>query len=338
MSVRRELPAKLYYRIGEVAGIVGVEAPRAPLLGDGVPIRSPQKSAKGQRIYSRRDVETLLKVRTCSTPTGSPSPAPGASCAKAGWSRPRPGARQRRGHADARGAGRAPRGDRRLDRGVRARLSRRSPGLSRAISASAWSCPWTLWRSVTRRCPSSTRRRSRAPRSCSAAASRPRAASRSSPSARAPRRIAGPRAWKSSSSGGPRRSRRARCAARSIASTPAPSPRRARASSSPSEARCTGEAKLAFRGRHLLGFTSASREAVLCSVLCTEPPAASPRCAPVIESLAATGSWTSAPPPSLAVRAILGAAERPAAAMGIAAAMGLVIVAAIFARRPRPRR
>ncbi len=99
-----------------------------------------------------------------------------------------------------------------------------------------------------------------------------------------------------------------------------------------------GEAKLAFRGRHLLGFTSASREAVLCSVLCTEPPAASPRCAPVIESLAATGSWTSAPPPSLAVRAILGAAERPAAAMGIAAVLGLVIVAAIFARRPRPRR
>jgi hypothetical protein len=104
-----------------------------------------------------------------------------------------------------------------------------------------------------------------------------------------------------------------------------------------------GAAPLAFRGRHLLGFTSASREAVLCSVLCTEPPAASSsssssRCAPVIESLAATGSWTSAPPPSLAVRAILGAAERPAAAMGIAAALGLLIVMVIFARRPRPRR
>lgn len=99
-----------------------------------------------------------------------------------------------------------------------------------------------------------------------------------------------------------------------------------------------GALALAFRGRHLLGFTSASREAVLCSVLCTEPPTASSRCAPVIESLTATGSWTSAPPPSLAVRAILGAAERPAAALGIAAALGFLIVAVVFARRPRPRR
>ena len=99
-----------------------------------------------------------------------------------------------------------------------------------------------------------------------------------------------------------------------------------------------GPTPLAFRGRHLLGFTSASREAVLCSVLCTEPPAPSSRCAPVIDSVAATGTWTSAPPPSLAIRAILGAAERPAAALGIAAALGLALVVAIFAKRPRPRR
>ena len=99
-----------------------------------------------------------------------------------------------------------------------------------------------------------------------------------------------------------------------------------------------GATPLAFRGRHLLGFTSASREVVLCSVLCTEPPAASSRCAPVIDSVAATGTWTSAPPPSLAIRAILGTAERPAAALGIAAALGLVLVIGIFAKRPRPRR
>lgn len=99
-----------------------------------------------------------------------------------------------------------------------------------------------------------------------------------------------------------------------------------------------GPTPLAFRGRHLLGFTSASREAVLCSVLCTEPPAASSRCAPVIDSVAATGTWTSAPPPSLAIRAILGTAERPAAALAIAAALGLVLVVGIFAKRPRPRR
>ena len=99
-----------------------------------------------------------------------------------------------------------------------------------------------------------------------------------------------------------------------------------------------GAAPLAFRGRHLLGFTDKARQAVLCSVICTEPPAATSRCAPVIARLEATGSWTGAPPPSLAIRAILGTAERPAIALGIASALGLAIVVAIFAKRPRPRR
>ncbi len=63
MSVRRELPAKLYYRIGEVAGIVGVEPHVLRYWETEFRSIRPQKSAKGQRIYSRRDVETLLKVR-----------------------------------------------------------------------------------------------------------------------------------------------------------------------------------------------------------------------------------------------------------------------------------
>ncbi len=63
LSVRRELPAKLYYRIGEVAGIVGVEPHVLRYWETEFRSVKPQKSAKGQRIYSRRDVETLLKVR-----------------------------------------------------------------------------------------------------------------------------------------------------------------------------------------------------------------------------------------------------------------------------------
>ena len=63
MSVRRELPAKLYYRIGEVAGIVGVEPHVLRYWETEFRSVRPQKSAKGQRIYSRRDVETLLKVK-----------------------------------------------------------------------------------------------------------------------------------------------------------------------------------------------------------------------------------------------------------------------------------
>ena len=63
MTVRRELPAKLYYRIGEVAGIVGVEPHVLRYWETEFRSVRPQKSAKGQRIYSRRDVETLLKVK-----------------------------------------------------------------------------------------------------------------------------------------------------------------------------------------------------------------------------------------------------------------------------------
>ncbi len=63
MSVRRELPAKLYYRIGEVAGIVGVEPHVLRYWETEFRSVRPQKSAKGQRVYSRRDVETLLKVK-----------------------------------------------------------------------------------------------------------------------------------------------------------------------------------------------------------------------------------------------------------------------------------
>lgn len=63
MSARRELPAKLYYRIGEVASIVGVEPHVLRYWETEFRSVRPQKSAKGQRIYSRRDVETLLKVK-----------------------------------------------------------------------------------------------------------------------------------------------------------------------------------------------------------------------------------------------------------------------------------
>lgn len=63
MVVRQQLPAKLYYRIGEVAGIVGVEPHVLRYWETEFRSIRPQKSAKGQRVYSRRDVETLLKVK-----------------------------------------------------------------------------------------------------------------------------------------------------------------------------------------------------------------------------------------------------------------------------------
>ena len=56
-------PDKLYYRIGEVASIVGVEPHVLRYWETEFRSIRPQKSRKGQRIYSRRDVEKLLRVK-----------------------------------------------------------------------------------------------------------------------------------------------------------------------------------------------------------------------------------------------------------------------------------
>jgi DNA-binding transcriptional MerR regulator len=58
-----EVPVKLYYRIGEVAQIVGVEPHVLRYWETEFRSIRPQKSRKGQRIYSRRDVDKLLKVK-----------------------------------------------------------------------------------------------------------------------------------------------------------------------------------------------------------------------------------------------------------------------------------
>jgi DNA-binding transcriptional MerR regulator len=60
---QREPPVKLYYRIGEVSEIVGVEPHVLRYWETEFRSIRPQKSRKGQRIYSRRDVDKLLTVK-----------------------------------------------------------------------------------------------------------------------------------------------------------------------------------------------------------------------------------------------------------------------------------
>jgi len=60
---RGALPPKLYFRIGEVAGLVGVEPHVLRYWEREFRSIRPSKSAKGQRVYSRRDVENLMRVR-----------------------------------------------------------------------------------------------------------------------------------------------------------------------------------------------------------------------------------------------------------------------------------
>lgn len=62
MTSSREL-VKLYYRIGEVAQIVGVQPHVLRYWETEFRTIRPQKSGKGQRVYSRRDVEKLMKVK-----------------------------------------------------------------------------------------------------------------------------------------------------------------------------------------------------------------------------------------------------------------------------------
>lgn len=58
-----ELPSKLFFRIGEVAGLVGVEPHVLRYWEREFRAIRPTKSAKGQRVYSRKDVENLLRVK-----------------------------------------------------------------------------------------------------------------------------------------------------------------------------------------------------------------------------------------------------------------------------------
>src|SRR5450432_979157 len=62
-SLPSSLPAKLYFRIGEVAELVGVEPHVLRYWEREFRSIRPTKSAKGQRVYSRRDVENLMRVR-----------------------------------------------------------------------------------------------------------------------------------------------------------------------------------------------------------------------------------------------------------------------------------
>lgn len=57
------IPKKLYYKIGEVCEIVGVEAHVLRFWETEFPSLSPRKSKSGQRIYRPKDIELLLRIR-----------------------------------------------------------------------------------------------------------------------------------------------------------------------------------------------------------------------------------------------------------------------------------
>jgi DNA-binding transcriptional MerR regulator len=58
-----EIPQKLYFRIGEVSNLIGVEPYVLRYWESEFPSVAPKRSGKGQRLYRRKDVEILLKIK-----------------------------------------------------------------------------------------------------------------------------------------------------------------------------------------------------------------------------------------------------------------------------------
>jgi hypothetical protein len=58
--VSARIPDKLYFKIGEVAEIAGVEPYVLRFWESEFPILSPRKAESGHRVYRRKDVETVI--------------------------------------------------------------------------------------------------------------------------------------------------------------------------------------------------------------------------------------------------------------------------------------
>ncbi len=58
-----EIPDKLFFKIGEVCEILGVQAHVLRYWETEFPMLQPQKNRSGQRSYRRRDVEMALRIK-----------------------------------------------------------------------------------------------------------------------------------------------------------------------------------------------------------------------------------------------------------------------------------
>jgi DNA-binding transcriptional MerR regulator len=58
-----EIPDKLYFKIGEVSDLLGVESYVLRYWETEFATLSPKKSGTGHRLYRRKDVELLLRIK-----------------------------------------------------------------------------------------------------------------------------------------------------------------------------------------------------------------------------------------------------------------------------------
>jgi len=58
------IPDKLYFKIGEVSKIAGVPTHVLRFWESEFPRMSPRRTATGQRLYTRKEVELVLEIKT----------------------------------------------------------------------------------------------------------------------------------------------------------------------------------------------------------------------------------------------------------------------------------
>jgi len=62
-SYQKELPDKLYFKVGEVSAIVGVPAYVLRFWEAEFKKINPKRSSSGQRLYRKSDIELILKIK-----------------------------------------------------------------------------------------------------------------------------------------------------------------------------------------------------------------------------------------------------------------------------------
>lgn len=60
---REPIPDKLYFRIGEVARLTKIQPYILRYWESEFPLLQPKKSGTGQRLYRKRDIEIVLKIK-----------------------------------------------------------------------------------------------------------------------------------------------------------------------------------------------------------------------------------------------------------------------------------
>jgi DNA-binding transcriptional MerR regulator len=62
-AIKPQIPSKLFFKIGQVCELAGVEPFVLRYWETEFPMLAPQKSKTGHRVYRRKDVEMVLRIK-----------------------------------------------------------------------------------------------------------------------------------------------------------------------------------------------------------------------------------------------------------------------------------